>query len=491
LGPALLKGLVTIGLLAALTFALPAHAQSPTTVDVTQVIAGAYPDVTAVVTVRDATGAPVGGLSASNFSASEEANPVDVTSVQAAVDADVGLAVVLVMDTSGSMAGTPLSLAEDAAVSFVDSLLPKDGAIVIPFADNVGAPSPLTADKQALAATLRGLRAGGSTALYDAVVAAAQSAKSAPLPRKVVVLLTDGQESGNRSAADVEGSLSAAVGSAAPFFTIGLGSDINVLYLQALAGRTGGEFLAAPAPTDIPSVYDHIGIMLRSQYLVRLQLSAPADGGTSDLTLTVNAGGASASGSARLVRPGVAPSATPRQAPEAVTGTTSGSGGGPSPAVFALVGASAVLLLGGGAVGVRRMRRNRTAAEESGATTSSRSYTPPPVAGWQGESPPTARLLVVDGPDKGKNVPLGDQAVTLGADADCALTLANPDGRVGGHHARIWLREGHFMLHHLEGAAFATNVGERQVAWAVLEDGDEVVIGPHRLLFEYLPASGR
>ncbi len=479
----MLKGLATIGLLAALAAAFPAHAQSPLTVDVTQVITSAYPDVTAVVTVRDAAGAPIGGLSASNFSASEGGNPVAVTSVQAAVNADVGLAVVLVMDTSGSMAGAPLSLAEEAAVSLVNSLLPKDGAIVIPFADNVGAPSPLTADKQALAATLRGLQAGGSTALYDAVVAAAQSAKSAPLPRKVVVLLTDGQESGNRSAADVDGSLSAAVSSAVPFFTIGLGNDINVLYLQALAQRTGGEFLAAPAPGDIPSVYDHIGIMLRSQYLVRLQLSAPADGGTSDLTLTVNSGGASASGSAQFVRPGVASTATPQQASEAVGDTTS-NGAGPNPALFGLAGAMAVLLVGGGVLGVRRMRRSGMAAGESGATTASRSYTPPPVAAWESESPPTAYLVVVDGPDKGKSVPLGEEAVTLGADADCALSLANPDGRVGGHHARVWLREGHFMLHHLEGSRFMTQVGERQVAWAVLEDGDEIVIGPHRLRFE-------
>ncbi|MGA2285931.1 MAG: hypothetical protein ABSG55_06655, partial [Dehalococcoidia bacterium] len=120
----MLKGLATIGLLAALVAAFPAHAQSPMTVDVTQVIASAYPDVTAIVSVRDATGAPVGGLSDSNFVASEDGNPVAVTSVQAAVDADVGLAVVLVMDTSGSMAGAPLSLAEEAAVSLVNSLLP-------------------------------------------------------------------------------------------------------------------------------------------------------------------------------------------------------------------------------------------------------------------------------------------------------------------------------------------------------------------------------
>ena len=62
-----------------------------------------------------------------------------IAAVQPAVDADVGLAVVLVMDTSGGIAGTPLSLTQQAAISFVDSLLPKDGAIVIPFADAVGA----------------------------------------------------------------------------------------------------------------------------------------------------------------------------------------------------------------------------------------------------------------------------------------------------------------------------------------------------------------
>ena len=113
------------------------------------------------------------------------------------------------------------------------------------------------------------------------------------------------------------------------------------------------------------------------------------------------------------------------------------------------------------------------------------------MAAWEGESPPTARLLVVHGPDKGKSVPLGEEAVTLGADTDCTLTLANPDGRVGGHHARIWLREGHFMLHHLEGSRFVTQVGERQVSWAVLEDGDEIVIGPHRLRFERDARAGR
>ena len=298
------------------------------------------------------------------------------------------------------------------------------------------------------------------------------------------MLLTDGQESGNRSAATMEQSLGEATASGVPFFAIGVGEDINVPYLQDLANRSGGQFLAAPAPADIPAVYDRIGIMLRSQYLVRVTLSAPADGGTTELTLTATAGGASASGSARFARPGVAstPASTPGPTPEATA--TADGGGGPSLALFALAGGIGVLLVGGGIIGTRRIRRRRLLATGSGSTQSSRSYEPPPVATWAGPAAPSGRLTVVDGPDKGKAVRVGEDAVTLGSDADCTLSLADPDGRVAGRHARIWLREGHFMLHHLAGSRYATHVGENSLKWAVLEDGDEIVIGPHRLRFE-------
>jgi len=483
-----IRGLAAVGLCAALLAALPARAQPPASIDVTQVITAAYPDVIAVVSVHDAAGAPVGGLTTANFAAADDSGPVPVVAAQAAVNADVGLAVVLVMDTSGSMAGAPLALTEEAAIRFVDSLLPRDGAIVISFADGVSPPTPLTADKQALAATLRGLQAVGSTALYDAVVAGAQAAKAAPLPRKVVVLLTDGQEAGNRSAATMEQSLSEAAASGVPFFTIGVGEDINVAYLQDLANRSGGQFLAAPAPGDIPAVYDGIGIMLRSQYLVRMTLTAPADGGTSELTLTATAGGASARGTARFTRPGAPSTATSTPAPTPGAAATV-SGGGPSPALFALVAGVGVLLLGGGAIGARRIRRRRLLATVSGPTQATRSYTPPPVATWTGPAAPSGRLTVVDGPDRGKSLPLGEDAVTLGSDADCTLSLADPYGRVAGRHARIWLREGHFMLHHLAGGRYMTVVGENTVRWVVLEDGDEIVIGPHRLRFEAVAPS--
>ncbi|MCJ7490619.1 MAG: FHA domain-containing protein, partial [Dehalococcoidia bacterium] len=128
------------------------------------------------------------------------------------------------------------------------------------------------------------------------------------------------------------------------------------------------------------------------------------------------------------------------------------------------------------------VRRRRQAAV-SGPTKSTASYRPPPVAEWAGPETPSARLVVVEGPDAGQSVDLGGQAVTIGADADCALRLSDAGGLVGGRHARVWLREGSFMLHHLD-RRLTTRVGERTVDWAVLEPGDEIVIGPHRIRFE-------
>ena len=40
------------------------------------------------------------------------------------------------------------------------------------------------------------------------------------------------------------------------------------------------------------------------------------------------------------------------------------------------------------------------------------------------------------------------------------------------------------MLHHLAGSRYSTVIGGKALRWAVLEDGDEIVVGPHRLRFE-------
>lgn len=450
----------------------PAQSQAPVELAITQVITSDYPDVIAVVTVRDASGGPLGGLEVNDFSASEDGVVATVTDAHPVIDSDVGLAVVLLLDTSESMAGTPLDSVRQAALRFVDSLLEGDEALVIPFADSVGTDRSFISDKTELAAEILGLEAGGFTALYDAVVAGVDAAEGAAAPRRVVILLTDGYDWGGRSAFTRDQSLQRVSQASIPVFVVALGEEVDQRYLKELAEASGGEVLVAPAPADVPGVYDRIGTLLRAQHLVYLKLPGEADGQVAELVLTVRLGEATASGSIAFRRP-------------AAEGA-----GGPPPVIWGLLAglALAVLTLVGMA-GIRRLRARR-ALRRAGPIRPEVPFEapPPPAAGERVAAPPPARLVVIEGTEAGRAVYVREQPVTLGSDADCTLRLADSMGQVGGHHARVWLREGRYMLHHLDERR-TTLVGERPVRWAVLEPGDEITIGPHRLRFD-LPTQG-
>lgn len=104
-----------------------------------------------------------------------------------------------------------------------------------------------------------------------------------------------------------------------------------------------------------------------------------------------------------------------------------------------------------------------------------------PMAGL---SPPAARLIIEVGPQAGAVFELQREPVTLGAGSGCALRLMSDDGRVAPEHARIWRRQGRFMIHQLAAGQPCILIAGRPMPWAVLEDGDRIEIGAHVVRFE-------
>jgi hypothetical protein len=80
-------------------------------------------------------------------------------------------------------------------------------------------------------------------------------------------------------------------------------------------------------------------------------------------------------------------------------------------------------------------------------------------------------------------VPLGERPMTVGFTADCALRLPNNGSGIHLERARVWRRDGRFMLHNLSRMGGITIAG-RPVSWAVLENGDEILMGGIKLVFE-------
>jgi hypothetical protein len=78
----------------------------------------------------------------------------------------------------------------------------------------------------------------------------------------VEILLTDGKPSHSKSATNDEIMIAAYTG--IRIFTIGLGNDVDDLYLRDIAYRTGGRYYFAPTAEDLEEIYANISIVIKT-----------------------------------------------------------------------------------------------------------------------------------------------------------------------------------------------------------------------------------
>jgi Ca-activated chloride channel family protein len=487
-------------LLAAMTLVVaaiaPARAQDAPTLTISQLDASAYPKLRAIATVLDDNGVPVTGLTADDFQAFDADSELKISGAQSVQDASLPLSVVVTMDVSGSMAGDPLSEAKQAATAFVRQLGPNDQATLIVFNDTVTTAIPFTNDPVLLTNGFANLQAAGGTALYEAVQASAFAAYQTTAPRRAVVLLTDGQNETQQSAVTGEEALAAAKAAGVPMFTVGFGDQPDTQYLQSLSDATGGEYLPATA-ASVGAVYDQIAALLRSQYVIDVQADAPSDGSEAQLRLVANVGGTEVQTNAGYARGAAPPTPTPQPSPTprptpVPAGAKTGGGRGTTPLIVfgVIVG---VLVMGGAGfasfrwLAQRRVLRHQTAVIAGNPMQAAAQPLPRQEGALfehGGAVEAGSGRLVERRPEGDRIHQLGAGPVVIGSSRQiCTIILpTGPD--VAPEHARIWLRDGGYLLHHAGGFRRRTLVNGRESEWVRLEHGDELQIGPHRFLFE-------
>lgn len=451
-----------------------------------------YPVVRAVINV-DHGGLPLLDLSSDQVGATEEGSVAEVSSVQPAFDSEMPIALVLVIDTSGSVAGELIAEVQAAAIGLVEQLGAADSVAVVSFADQVTIVQTLTTDHDATIVAIEGLTAFGNTALFDAVGAASSLAALADVPRSAVVLLSDGAEYGGFSNATRESSL-AGIESGAPFYVIGVSEWVDLAYLEEVAGRSGGRYFAAGTAGEVDGVYSAIEELLRSQYVVTLQSAGGAGDGERDLEIVVTSGELSATASRTyasrqvIAAVPVVTAAAVQQPAEPVVEATAA----PPPTVAAViepaasgsstmlyVGAFVLLLAGAGAFLLRR--RRRAAGEFALPLPSNVDRRPlrPVVVEHAARESGYLVPLKVAGVEA--EVSLDNGPITIGSAEDCRPQVFGCS-EVAREHARIWQRDGRPMLHHVADG-YQTQVNGSPVGWAALTDGDEIAIGPYRFRF--------
>jgi VWFA-related protein len=136
------------------------------------------------------SGQPVPGLMADDFSVTDDGTPQRVESVSLE---SVPLSVVLLLDTSGSVAGERLSELTNASRTLVGALHAGDRVSLLTFSRDVVLRVPMTQDRQAIVAALGDLKSYGATALRNAIFSALQLVPQDET-RPVILVFTDGRD---------------------------------------------------------------------------------------------------------------------------------------------------------------------------------------------------------------------------------------------------------------------------------------------------------
>lgn len=183
----------------------------------------------------------------------EEALPVsmDVRGRQA----HASVALILVIDTSGSMSegpqgATKIELAREAALGATKELVDQDQIGIVAFDEQPHwiLPTQNLTDRPALETAISRLESGGGTEIYPALKTAYDDIVNREAKVKHILLMTDGLA----PMGDYEGLASQMRAHGVTLSTIAIGTDADLNLLQNLADWGRGRFYDASNPLDVP-----------------------------------------------------------------------------------------------------------------------------------------------------------------------------------------------------------------------------------------------
>lgn len=176
------------------------------------------------------------------------------------------LGLVLVIDRSGSMTGSKMELAKEAAARSVELLRDGDTLGVIAFD---GSPwtiietAPLK-DKEAAVDSVLSITPNGGTDIFPALAQAYENLQDLKLQRKHIILLTDGQSGTN---ADYETLIENGKENKITLSTVAVGSDADRVLLEMLSELASGRYYDVVDETTIPAILSRETAMISRTYI--------------------------------------------------------------------------------------------------------------------------------------------------------------------------------------------------------------------------------
>lgn len=237
--------------------------------------------VLVTVTVTDANGRLITGLTKADFQVFEDGDAQPVTQF---TDERVPVSLGVLLDASDSMRGRPIVDARSALDRFVADLLePEDEAFVAAFNHLPRIVVPWRRPPATLKSQLDTLRPTGGTAIYDALVASASMFTRRTHARSALVVISDGADTASDRSLQQAREV---IRRTDPFvYAIAIDSAdarastrVNADALRDITGPTGGYTEVVRSAEELGPATERIAYELNHQYTIGYTPQRPPDG---------------------------------------------------------------------------------------------------------------------------------------------------------------------------------------------------------------------
>ncbi len=163
------------------------------------------------------------------------------------------VAMVLVIDRSGSMTGLPMEMAKKAAQATLEVLSGDDVLEVVAFDSQPHRYVKFqpARNRSRIKNQISRIQPGGGTEIFPALDAAYNDLTVTQARKKHVILLTDGKA----PTSGIRDLVTAMIAEGITVTTVGLGGDVDENLLRMVAEVGGGRYHAVPDPNSLPRIF--------------------------------------------------------------------------------------------------------------------------------------------------------------------------------------------------------------------------------------------
>jgi Ca-activated chloride channel homolog len=230
-------------------------------------------EVNLIVSITDRKGHFVEGLTPSDLTIlDDDKRQTAFTFFQS--QTDLPLHVALVLDVSASITAQ-FETEQWTIRNFLKrATRPSDSIELFAFNQSVELAAPVLDDWKQVSHEVKLLKPNGETAIYDAVSVASDWLAQDPRPaRRIIILVTDGEENSSKSTLDE--TIASVLRAETTIYAVNvidgpLDDDARngIAILKKLSDATGGDYLKASADGNVGRAFARIQRELRSQYAI-------------------------------------------------------------------------------------------------------------------------------------------------------------------------------------------------------------------------------